>query len=161
MMAEFRVREARRADAEAIGAFWYALMSHHHRLDPRVHVSREGQQQYIRHTLAMIRSRDARVLVAEDTATGTLLGYLMGELQSRSFAVNIGVYGFISDMFVLEARRHEGIGRALFEEMRRWFALRGANAIELYASVVNAESQGFWKAMGLEPFLTLMHLDLS
>ncbi|MCW3051973.1 MAG: hypothetical protein JWN14_1143, partial [Chthonomonadales bacterium] len=30
-----------------------------------------------------MRSRDARVLVAEDAASGLLVGYLMGELQTR------------------------------------------------------------------------------
>lgn len=160
-MSEYRIRMARRGDAEAIGSLWSTLMEYHRQLDPRFHAPQGQKQQYIRHAQSMIQSRESHVLVAEETATGIVVGYLMGELQQRSFAGNIGTFGFISDMFVEERFRRKGVGRALYTEMRRWFFIRRVHAVELYASVINPTSQAFWVSMGFQPFLTLMHLDID
>ena len=159
-MNGFRIRDARRPDCEAIGVLWAELMAHHRKLDGRFAVPSDGQQRYVRHLQEMIRSRDARVLVAEEVATGALVGYLMGELQTRPVTALPGLYGFISDACVTEGWRHHGVGRALFTEIRRWFVDRKARAVELYAAEHNPAALAFWEAMGLEPFLKLMHLEL-
>ncbi len=159
-MLEYSIRNARRPDAESIGAMWYLLMEHHHTLDIRFHYSQKGQKEYIHHVQQMIRARDALVLVAEEVSTKKVVGYLIGELQQRTLAVNTGTYGFISDMFVEAEYRRKGLGNQLYHEMYRWFTMRGACAIELYVAVANADSQAFWSAMGLHPFLTLCHKDL-
>lgn len=160
-MSEYRIRMARRGDAEAIGALWCVLMEYHRQIDTRFQASQAQKPQYVLHAQNMIQSRDSNVLVAEECATGKIVGYLMGELQERSFAGSIGSFGFISDMFVDEQFRRKGVGRQLYAEMRRWFYIRGAHAVELYAAVLNPTSQAFWQAMGFQPFLTLMHLDIE
>jgi GNAT superfamily N-acetyltransferase len=159
-MGSFRIRDGRRADTASIGAMWQALMAHHRALDPRFTIAPDAEQKYVRHVQEMIRSRNARALVAEDPDAGVLIGYLLGEIQSRPPLAQPGLYGFISDIYVQEAWRQRGVGRALFEEMRRWFVDRKANAIELYIAEANPTAAVFWKEMGLSPFLKLLHLDL-
>jgi GNAT superfamily N-acetyltransferase len=159
-MNGFRVREARMAERFEIAVMWRELMTLHRALDSRFVIATDGEQKYARHVQEMIRSRDGRVLVAEALATGDLVGYLLGELQTRPPKAMPGVYGFISDLYVREAWRQKGVGGALFEDMRLWCKLRKATAIELYVAEDNPDALAFWKAMGLMPFLKLVHLDL-
>ena len=159
-MSQFRIRDARGRDREAIGALWRELMQHHQSLDSRFTTAPDGEKKYIRHAMDMMRSNNARVLVAENIETEEIVAYIMGELQVRPPIALPGTYGFISDICVLESWRHQGVGRALFEEMQRWFIARKAIAIELYISEVNPAALGFWEEMGLRPFLKLLHLDL-
>ena len=159
-MTSFRIREAKSADREAIGLLWLELMTYHRALDSRFTIAPGGEQKYMRHAIDMMRSRNAMVLVAEDIATGEVIGFLMGEIQTRPAIAMSGLYGFISDICVHEGWRHQGIGRALFEEITRWFKARKAQAIELYIAEENPESAEFWYAMGMKPFLKLLHLDL-
>ena len=159
-MVRFRIREARRGDGDAIGALWTELMTHHRALDARFTVSPDGRKQYTRHAIEMIRSRDARVLVAEDAASGSVIAYIIGELQSRPAKSLPGLYGFISDVCVHEQWRRDGLGRALCADMLAWFRSRGAKAVELYVAEANPAAIAFWTEMGLAPFLRLMHLDL-
>jgi ribosomal protein S18 acetylase RimI-like enzyme len=159
-MNSFRIRDGRRMDTAAIGAMWRALMAHHRALDTRFTLAPDAEQKYVRHVQEMIRSRNARALVAEALDTGELIGYLLGEIQSRPPLAQPGLYGFISDIYVQEAWRQRGVGRALFEEMRRWFVDRKATAIELYIAEANPMAVAFWQEMGLSPFLKLLHLDL-
>jgi len=135
-------------------------MKHHRSLDPRFTIASDGEKKYTRHALEMMRSTNARVLVAEHIESGEVIAYIMGELQERPPIALPGLFGFVSDICVQEQWRKQGVGRALFQEMRRWFVARKAIAIELYIAEANPAALAFWKAMGLEPFLTMLHEDL-
>ena len=159
-MTGIRIRDARSFDREAIGTLWRELMAYHLTLDPRFVTAPDGERRYVRHAQDMMRSRDARVLIAELGERGPVVGYLLAELQQRPQIALPGTYGFVSDMYVAEAWRRHGVGRALFSEARRWFLARKATAIELYVAERNPESAAFWEAMGFASFLKLLHQDL-
>jgi GNAT superfamily N-acetyltransferase len=139
---------------------WRELMAYHRALDARFVVAPDGEEKYVRHVQEMIRSRDARVLVAEETVGSMLIGYVMGEIQVRPPMALPGTYGFVSDIYVRDAWREHGVGTALVEELKRWFLLRKATAMELYIAEANPAATEFWKAMGMTSFLRLMHTEL-
>ncbi len=159
-MDGFRVRRARVADRFAIAGLWRELMTLHTGLDARFQMAPDGEQKYARHAQETMRERNGYVLVAEESATGDLIGFVLGELQTRPPKTMPGVYGFISDMYVREAWRQRGVGSALFEEMRLWCAAHKATALELYVAEDNPAALAFWQSMGFQPFLKLVHLDL-
>ena len=160
-MTGLQVRDARGFDKEIIGTMWRELMAHHRALDSRFTVAPDGERRYVRHVHDMMRSRDARVLIAEVGERGPVVGYIVAELQSRPPMALPGVYGFISDLYVRENCRQQGVGSVLFSEAKRWFVARKAVAIELYVAENNPAARAFWQSMGLNPFLKLMHHDLS
>jgi len=159
-MNGFRIREARPVDRTAVGRLWVELMAYHRALDPRFVVAADGEQKYIRHVHEMMRSRDARVIVAEAIATGEIVAYILGEIQVRPPMALPGVYGFVSDIYVQDDWRRHGVGQALFEHLKLWFVSRRASAIELYIADSNPAAGAFWRAMGLAPLLILLHIDL-
>ena len=159
-MPEYKIRDARGGDRDAIGHLWRELMDHHRSLDARFAIAADGERMYVRHVLEMVRSSDARVRIAESLEPVRAIGYIMGELQARPPIALPGLYGFVSDLYVVEPWRSRGVGRALYQELRRWFVTRKAMAVELYTAELNPEAQAFWAEMGLAPFLTLMHGEL-
>lgn len=159
--AAFSIRDARNPDRVVIGALWRELMALHRSFDPRFTVSLDNAPEYVRSIQDKMRSRDARVLVAEARETRTVIAYIVGEIHVRPAMSMAGRFGFISDACVTSAWRHRGVGSALFEEMQRWFAARRVQAIELYVAEANPDADAFWHAMGFRPFLKLMHLDLE
>lgn len=159
-MTDFHLRDARPADAPIIAAMWRELMALHAALDPRFTVAADGETVYRRHIEEMIHSRDGRVLIAEATETGEAVGYMLGEIHHRSPLAAVEVYGLISDVFVAAAWRQRGIGRALFEEIRRWFTDRRVPAIQLYVAVENPEALAFWQAVGMRPYMHVLQMDL-
>ena len=159
-MDGFVIREADAGDREQIGLLWLYLMRYHTQRDPRFQIAADDSEQYERHVLETMRSKNGRVIVAQDVATSEIVAYILGEIQTRPTISMPGIYGFVSDLYVAQEWRHGGIGRALFDELKRWFVERKVLAIELYVSQSNPEATAFWREMGLSPFLQLMHADL-
>lgn len=131
-------------------------MLHHRDIDPRFAIATDAAERYARHAGEMIRSRDARCLVAVPETGGELAGYLMGEIQHRPPISVPGTFGFVSDIFVRAPWRRHGAGKALYGEMHRWFTSRKATAVELYVSELNPAASAFWLAMGLTPYMRLL-----
>ncbi len=159
-MSVYTIRDARTSEKELIAGLWLSLMMEHHTLDSRFRVADDAQKKYSRHLQEMIRTKNGRVLVAEVKETGELVGFMMGEIQPRPPIALPGIYGFISDLYVTQEWRRQGVARSLFVEMSRWFQSRKANAIELYAAEANPAAVAFWQTMGLKPFLRLHRLDI-
>ena len=159
-MSGFRIRQAHNQDRIVIGRLWCDLMAYHRLLDPRFAVAADSEQKYVRHVHDVMQSRDARVLVAEEVATTSVVAYVIGEVQARSPLAMPGLIGFVSDICVTETWRQRGVGRALVEDLKPWFVARKATAMELYIADANPVAAEFWQAMGMRPFLRLMHAEL-
>ena len=108
----------------------------------------------------MMRSTNARVLVAEDIETGDVIAYIMGELQSRPpIAPARALRLYLRRLHAREPWRKQGVGRALTmscgSSTSRKATRRGAVHQES-----NPAALAFWSDMGLKPFLKLFHEDL-
>jgi diamine N-acetyltransferase len=154
------IREARTSDRDAIAALWLELIALHRQQDERFTLADNAERIYSRYAHDMIRSRDARVFVAQKQNDSALIGFIMGDIQNRPAYAQAGRYGFISDVFVREEWRHHGVGKALFERMHQWFVSRQADAIQLFVSDANPDALAFWESLGMTPFLRLYHLKL-
>jgi len=159
-MDGFVIRDAVASDREQIGLLWLYLMQFHNSRDPRFQVPADGCDHYEKRAIELMRSRDGRVIVAQDVATSEVVAYILGELQVRSHPGSPEVCGLITDMFVVEEWRRGGIGHALFDEMKRWFISRSASAIELYVADANVDAVQFWRELGMDTYLHLMHMKL-
>lgn len=158
-MQSYIIREARRHDGPAVTSLWKEMMDLHGTLDGRFRFESGASREFEKHFVATIRSRDARVLVAEESSE--VVGYILGEIHDRKALYPAGRYGFISDICVSAVYRKRGMGRALVEGLMLWFRNRGITAVELFAADMNPESNAFWRAMGFVDFLRLMRTDIS
>src|SRR5437870_3243227 len=132
------IREARRHDAPAVTALWKEMMDLHGALDGRFRFESGASKEFERHFVATIRSRDARIIVAE--TANMVAGYILGEIHDRKALYPTGKYGFISDICVGGSYRRKGMGKSLVEALMLWFKNRGITAVELFAADRNPES---------------------
>lgn len=57
---------------------------------------------------------------------------------------------FLKEMFVLEAERGAGVGRAILARLRRIARGRGADRVELHVHPLNARARAFYRREGLK-----------
>jgi GNAT superfamily N-acetyltransferase len=157
-MVKPTIREAVRRDLPALVALWQEMMDYHRGYDPRFRFGPNAQREVERHLLETMRSRAARILVAD--TDGRVVGYILGEVHARRPLYPVGNYGFISDISVTASFRRMGIGRALVGAMDAWFASQKVTTVELFAATLNPESAAFWLSLGYTDYLRLMRRDL-
>lgn len=99
-----------------------------------------------RDSLRPLLGRFAFVLVAE--RDGMLLGFLAGRVRPQPPYFGGQATGFLSELFVAEAHRRQGIADALLAAATLWFAERGIVRVELPVLVENADAREFYRRRG-------------
>jgi ribosomal protein S18 acetylase RimI-like enzyme len=91
---------------------------------------------------------------------GSVAGFCSVRLQRSSGALVEAARAEIADLGVRPERRRRGTGRALAEAALAWARARGAERVEVRVASRNREGQAFWRALGYEGFVDVLHRRL-
>lgn len=148
---QLRVRGALFDEVPALGEVWLELMRLHENHDVRFALSPDALGRW--HALAeeMIGREDGFVFVAE--IGPQIVGFCLGWLARNPPIYRVADVGFVSEIAVRRPWRRRGVGRALMDEARRWFAQRDLKEFQLSTAVWNEGAQAFWRSLGGAPLL--------
>jgi hypothetical protein len=126
-MNDFTIRRAASPDVERIVELGLLLQEHVEESNPFVwRITEEGKKLIKQKVEADLANSNVLVLIAE--ADGEVIGYVQGEVTSRSDHVP-GTVGQVSLMYVVK-------------QFRRRYVIG------------NKEAEGFWRKLGFEPIIT-------
>jgi len=151
------IRLAKETDVETIGALWLELVLYHRQLDEHMPLpARDGSERYAQRILHSLYDSYHSILVAE--IDGVVIGYIYGmviDLVPEMFVVERA--GMVGDIYVSEAHRGKGVGKALVQTMKDWFKLRGVRYYEWSVATANQPGIRFWQhTMGGQPIMLRM-----
>ena len=107
---------------------------------------------------ATLRDPDAAIFVYE--CDGALLGYCSVRID-RAPPIQLEVQrAEITDLMVCASQRRRGLGRALVERALSWVKERGVERCEVRVASRNAEGQRFWRAVGFDDLMDVLHRRL-
>jgi GNAT superfamily N-acetyltransferase len=152
------IRPATADDLEAVVDLWLEMMAEHEAFDPRVRLSISARSAYRNYALYHIEREDAPVFVVEKR--GEIIAYCLAYCARSLPMFRPSSYGFISDLVVGRAWRRQGLGTALLERVRAWFAGRGIRSLQLQVYSRNAPGLQFWQRVGFSPFVHGMWMGL-
>ncbi len=139
---------------------WAALVEYHRQLDPDLPPAvPQGARRYARRLLDRLDDPMSRVLVAE--VDGAVVGYVLGvvvDLAPEMFAQEAS--GFLADIFVDEAHRRAGVGRALVAALVKWFHERGLHYYEWHVAARNPAGVAFWRSVGGREVMLRMRAEV-
>ncbi len=92
----------------------------------------------------LLRADAETVFVAE--AEGRLLGFLCGQLL-KSICYSV-FYAEITELFVEEGSRRQGIGEGLMCYAENWYREQGIHDFQLFTGGNNANAHAFYEHMG-------------
>lgn len=139
-MPAFEVRSAQETDVPAIFALIQAL-AHYEHLTHQVTGSSDA---LAKHLFGMPRYGEA--LVAEQE--GQVIGFALFFTTYSTFLTQPGLY--LEDLFVQEAYRGQGMGKALLKAIAQLALDRGYGRLEWSVLDWNASAIGFYERMGAQ-----------
>ncbi|MEM3695113.1 MAG: GNAT family N-acetyltransferase [Candidatus Bathyarchaeia archaeon] len=138
------IRKAGPEDLSAIVGLARELSKSESAMDPMVTpVSRFQDPAWI---LKNIEKDNAAVFVA--TFNGEVVGYVLGWVsQPWDYKSE---RGYICDCFVRENYRRRGVGKALCQEILKWFRSRNVNCVEVDIYADNVASIELFRSLGFK-----------
>ena len=155
-----QIRTATAADQEFLGRYGSALMRQHHADDPRRFIQVENPEAgYGRFLVSQIANPSSLVMVAEND--GAVVGYIYADVESTNWMELRGPCGVVHDVYVDEAARRLGAGRALLSAAIAWFRSKGRSQVVLLTKTRNEHAHHLFKGLGFRPTMIEMTLDLE
>jgi len=149
-LTDWTIRRAHRGDLRDLVALRLALQAHLERGNPSLwRLSPKGRVEAQAKFVDLMGNEDAMVLVATD-ADGHVAGMATGQILRQEERIP-GIAASINTLFVVEAWRRQGIGKALVAKLCDFFAAKDAEEITLRYVIGNSEAERFWSRLGLEP----------
>ncbi|MGE4480961.1 N-acetyltransferase family protein [Acidocella sp.] len=142
------VRHATPADHDALLTQLWELNRHEHALTGDRRTDRAGAQDTLAEALAAVAQGEGDVLVAE--MDGKIAGHLFMFLDMDDAYVRAAWrrYAFISNLFVDEAFRGGGIGRALMAQAEKIALAKGVRRLRLYVLNGNERARRIYEEAG-------------
>jgi GNAT superfamily N-acetyltransferase len=149
-MSLFKIREAVLPDdRESFLAFVMGTQRYEHAVEPDRRLDSTVAEDYLAVLLSDVSRRNGKIFVAvrED---GTRLGWGVAHEEENDIYVvkELRLHGYISELFVVEEMRGQGVGRALIEACEAWARSRGLPLIMIGVLSGNTRAKQIYESSG-------------
>ncbi len=154
-----QVRRATAADLEALAELWTEITLHHRDLDP-LFTLRQGAEGAIRSLLrSTLEDPGCGVFVSE--LDGEVVGICCVRIDRAPPILREVERAEITDLGVRRDHRRRGLGRMLAEAALTWVREREVDRVEVRVVAGNREGEAFWRSLGFEDHVNVLHLNTS
>ena len=137
---------------------WIEIAAHHVSLDP-LFTLRPGAEPEVERLIAeLFGDPDAAIFVWE--APDDLLGFCAVRIDRAPPILRETRRAEITDLGVSAAARRGGIGRELCAAASAWARARGIARLEVRVAARNREGQAFWRSLGFDDLMDVLHRTL-
>lgn len=149
------VRAAQQPDDEsAILSFIQGMQLFEHAIEPDRRIDATVAKEFFVEIFARMQSRDGAAFVFEEK--GAPVGWAVVYRDENEIYVRSEerAFALISELFVVEAARGRGIGKALIAVCEDWARARGLNVVMINVLRDNRRAEAVYRAAGFEIYYT-------
>ena len=159
------IRPATAADVPAIVPLVRKVEAYHQRSNPAKYLFRGDPGEMYRAWLERSTTDERAVfLVCDAAARGeppNVVGFLIGTVEPEIRIYVLREYGWVHDLWIDEAYRHEGVGRQLVMQAIERFAGLGVKQVRLDVLANNEPARKLFEACGFRPSVVEMLLEVN
>ncbi|MFA5021802.1 MAG: GNAT family N-acetyltransferase [Patescibacteria group bacterium] len=152
------IRKAKVKDLDLVSAMAVNLLKYHSQFDTYYRPAKNAKGAYHKLFRSAIFSRRKILLVAE--IDSEIIGFVMALVRRKPPVFAIKDYGFITDIFIVNEYRNQGIAGLFLQELFKWFKKNRIKNIELLAHVKNDIGQKFWSKYKFKDFLVSKRIKI-
>ncbi|HEY8947488.1 MAG TPA: GNAT family N-acetyltransferase [Rhizomicrobium sp.] len=149
-MQGINIRDADLArDRPAMHGFIMGSQRHEYAIEPNRRLDPPVAEEHLARLIKYLEDHEGRIFIAED-ANGAALGWgVVGAYMGEIFIVpEERNYAYIFELFVVEAMRGKGIGRALIVACEDWAKAEGFKTIQIGVLSRNESAAGLYRSAG-------------
>ena len=141
-------------DNAAMLSFIDGMQLFEHAIEPDRRIDATVAQEFFVEIFARVQSRGGAVLVYEDS--GALFGWAVVYRDENDIYVRSEerAFALISELFVVEAARGRGIGKALIAACEDWARARALDVVMINVLRDNRRADRIYRAAGFETYYT-------
>lgn len=154
------IRPAVVEDVSAVLPMVASICALHEKWDPAKYGFRARAEDTYRRWLTA-RATDPRSVFLVAERDGKPVAFLIGTVETEIPIYRLSEYGFIHDVWVEPAYRHEGIGRQMVMLAIERFKTMGVHQIRLDTAAENEAARSLFRSCGFRPSTTEMLMEVS
>ncbi len=143
------IRTATETDLPALAQLWHEKMV----LQTGIALAPSPRAAWVDAAREQLRAPAWHLCVAE--IEGAAVGYIAGRVQPMPGLVPDTI-GLITEIALDAHGYYGGVGRALVDALRAWFAAQGIVKIAVWTPHFDAVSQAFWRSLGAAEWVDVL-----
>ena len=157
---QFRIRNATSQDVDLAVDFFNKLQKYHQELNPAMWtLNPDANETFRKHFLKELKSEAHFARLAFDS-NDIVAGILLAEIQQNIPIVKPSQFGYITDLFVDQNYRRQGLAEQLLEDISKIFRAHNISEIRLQVDAKNLQGLSFYQKHDFEIITHKMQLKL-
>ncbi len=157
----FKIRKLEDDDIDGISELWQEFATLREGLTEQTILNEDAADYFFGYATGLLQRKDTLTLVAEDTETNELVGYLIASKQRKPPIYHHTRVAYLSDAFVAPSHRKQGILKAFVDELEAWASREGITAIDVMLFRENEIAHQIYEHMGFQNYRTVMRKEIA
>jgi GNAT superfamily N-acetyltransferase len=149
----YRIEPYRASDLPAVIAFVEAVQEYEREQVPALKAGADIGPSYAEHILNRVRNRNGLILLAksDEKPIGLICAWI-DEDDDMLLCDDMRRHAYVSDVFVVDDWRREGVGGTLLAAIESYMRQRGCLRMRVCSKAANATALKFYEAAGYRPY---------
>lgn len=161
-MSAYRIRDGKLPDDAAMGrSFILGLQQFERTFEEDRRVDAAVAPEFFDVLMQRVAEKQGRIFIAEDAA-GATIGWAVALVDDNEIYVELELrrFGYVSELYVVEAMRKQGIGRALIAKCEDYFRSLGLKLMMIGVLAKNTNARRSYIAAGFRPYSEMLQKKL-
>ena len=155
-----KIRRLEDEDVDGISTLWQKFATLREDMTGSQILNEDAADYFFGYATGLLQRNDTLTLVAE-ADDGALVGYLIASKQRKPPIYHHTRIAYLSDAFVDESHRGQGILKEFIAKLMAWCEAEGITAVDVMLFRENELAQQIYEKMGFQPYRVVMRREIG
>lgn len=154
------IRKLQDGDIDGLCRLWGEFARLREGMTARRILNDDAADYFFGYATGLLQRKDTLTLIAEDATTRKAVGYLIATKQRRPPIYHHTRVAYLSDTFVDQTHRGQGILKRFITDLKAWCVAEGITAIDVQIFEGNKEAMDIYRKLGFHDYRLLMRHEV-
>jgi len=156
-----KVRSLEEDDIDGICSLWEQFAAMREEMTELPILNEDAADYFFGYATGLLQRKDTLTLVAQDEESGELVGYMVAQKQRRPPIYAHTRVAYLSDAYVADSHRKQGILARFVEELHAWCKRESITAIDVQIFEGNNIAQDVYRKLGFNDYRIVFRREVA